>query len=169
MAKLQIVFLLVLLTVLKLSAQESDITFGVFRQKEYYFSNSFKLNWFKAVEYCRSRGMYLLSIRNAEEREAVIEYLTSTGYPKTHKTLYAWISANDLGEEGEFHWASTGERVNYQNWSETEPNDYKIDDCTGEDCAILEYWSEGGANYNYTFNDRSCMREFLFLCETLPA
>ncbi|XP_035914060.1 C-type lectin 37Db-like [Anopheles stephensi] len=172
MTKLQKVFLLLVLTVFQLSAQSSsssDTTFGIFRQKEYYFSNSFKLNWFKAVEYCRSRGMFLLSVRNAEEREAVIEYLDSTGYTKTHKSLYAWMSANDLGEEGEFHWASTGERVNYMNWSDTEPNDYRIDDCTGEDCAILEYWAEGGANYNYTFNDRSCAREFLFICETLPA
>lgn len=150
------------------SLQQGDNTFAWARQKEYYFSSSFKLNWFKAVEYCRDRGMFLLSVRNAEEREAVIDYLASTGYTKTHKGLMAWISANDLGEEGEFYWASTGGRVNYPNWSDTEPNDYKTDDCTGEDCAILEYWAEGGANYNYTFNDRACTKEFLFICETLP-
>uniref|UniRef100_A0A182NHZ3 C-type lectin domain-containing protein n=1 Tax=Anopheles dirus TaxID=7168 RepID=A0A182NHZ3_9DIPT len=162
MRQTKTLLVLLLLTVLQLSqlsAQGSDTTFGIFRQKEYYFSNSFKLNWFKAVEYCRTRGMFLLSVRNAEEREDIIKYLASTGYTKSHKGLMAWMSANDLGEEGEFHWASTGERVNYPNWSDTEPNDYRIDDCTGEDCAILEYWDEGGANYNYTFNDRSCMRD----------
>ncbi|XP_053661877.1 C-type lectin 37Db-like [Anopheles marshallii] len=170
MAKLQIVFLLVLLTVLKLSAQESDITFGVFRQKEYYFSNSFKLNWFKAVEYCRLRGMFLLSVRNPEEREAVIEYLTSTGYPKTHSSFIFWTSGNDLGEEGEFHWASTGERFNYLNWRQNEPSGMSGgEDSRKEDCCHVEYWSGHGANYNYTFNDRSCDHKLLFLCETLPA
>ncbi|XP_050092133.1 C-type lectin 37Db-like [Anopheles aquasalis] len=150
------------------SPQESDDnTFAVFRQKRYYFSDSFKLNWFKAMEYCRTRGMFLLSVRNPQEREAVIEYLDNTGYTKTHKGLWAWISANDLGEEGEFYWSTTGERVTYPNWSDTEPNNFKIDDCNREDCAILEYWAEGGANYNYTFNDRYCMREYHFICETL--
>ncbi|XP_049541910.1 C-type lectin 37Db-like [Anopheles darlingi] len=159
---------IVLSVLAQLSAQANDDnTFAVFRQKSYYFSDSFKLNWFKAMEYCRTRGMFLLSVRNPQEREAVIEYLGSTGYTKTHKGLWAWMSANDLGEEGEFYWSTTGERVTYPNWSDTEPNNFKIDDCTNEDCAILEYWSEGGANYNYTFNDRSCMREFHFICETL--
>ncbi|XP_058123565.1 C-type lectin 37Db-like [Anopheles ziemanni] len=148
--------------------QQTDQAFAFSRQKQYYFSNSFKLNWFKAVEYCRDRGMFLLSVQDAEERQGVINYLTSTGYTRTHKELRVWISANDLGEEGEFHWASTGGRVNYPNWSDTEPNDFKTDDCTGEDCVALEYDAEGGSNFNYTFNDLACTKEFLFICETLP-
>ncbi|EAL39764.2 AGAP000871-PA [Anopheles gambiae str. PEST] len=162
-----VAILLSFLAIGLISAQK-DINTNRLHRGKYYFGNTFKLNWYKAVEYCRSRGMFLLSVRNAEKREAVIEYLDSTGYTNTHNGLIAWISANDLGEEGEFHWASTGERVNYQNWSETEPKNYKIDDCTGEDCAILEYWSDGGAIFNYTFNDRFCGREYMFICETLP-
>ncbi|KFB51645.1 hypothetical protein ZHAS_00019723 [Anopheles sinensis] len=145
----------------QLSLQYGDNSFAWSRQKEYYFGSRFKLNWFKAVEYCRDRGMFLLSVRNAEEREAIINYLASIGYTKRHKGLWAWMSANDLGEEGEFHWASTGGPVDYQNWSETEPNNYKTNDCRGEDCAILEYWEEGGANFNFTFNDRDCYTKHL--------
>uniref|UniRef100_A0A4Y0BFZ7 C-type lectin domain-containing protein n=1 Tax=Anopheles funestus TaxID=62324 RepID=A0A4Y0BFZ7_ANOFN len=170
MVKVQKVFLLIVLTVLERSVQEtSDTTFGIFRHKEYYFSNSFKLNWFKAVEYCRLRGMFLLSVRNGEEREAVVQYLDSTGYTKMRDNFMFWTSANDLGEEGEFHWASTGERVNYANWREGEPTGIGGNNSTKEDCCCMEYRSGGGANFNYTFNDRSCRQELLFLCETLPA
>ncbi|XP_058055234.1 C-type lectin 37Db-like [Anopheles bellator] len=146
---------------------DDDETFALYREKSYYFGSTFKLNWFKAVEFCRSRGMFLLSVRNAAEREAVIEYLKGTGFTQKHKGLMAWISANDLGEEGEFRWASTGESVAYENWSETEPNNFEIDDCTTENCAILEYWADGGSNFNYTFNDRACRREYYFICESL--
>uniref|UniRef100_A0A182MSL1 C-type lectin domain-containing protein n=1 Tax=Anopheles culicifacies TaxID=139723 RepID=A0A182MSL1_9DIPT len=169
MTHLQTVFLCLVIMVVKLYAQNGDTTFGIFRQKEYYFSNSFVLNWFKAVELCRARGMFLLSVRNPEEREAVIEYLDSTGYLKTHTKLMVWMSANDLGEEGEFHWASTGERMSYLNWRENEPNNDMAGGTAGEDCAAMEYFEGTGANYNFTFNDRPCTENLLFLCETLPA
>ncbi|XP_049541909.1 C-type lectin 37Db-like [Anopheles darlingi] len=160
---------IVLSVLAQLSAHANDDnTFAVFRQKSYYFSDSFKLNWFKAMEYCRKRGMFLLSVRNTQEREAVIEYLGSSGYTSTRKTVMFWTSANDLGEEGEFYWSTTGEHVTYSNWSPSEPNNAKVDDCTNEDCAVLEYWADRGAGYNYTLDDRSCMREYHFICETLP-
>ncbi|XP_052903282.1 C-type lectin 37Db-like [Anopheles moucheti] len=166
MTKRQVVFLLLLLTVLELYklAQASDTSLDR-SEKKYFFSDTIKLNWYKAVEFCRSRGMYLLSIRNAAEREAVVKYLESTGYPKTHDKFMLWMSANDVGEEGEFHWASTGERVNYLNWSNMEPNNFEPE----ENCVVLEYWAQGGSNCNYTFNDRYCTLDRLFLCETLLA
>ncbi|XP_052889796.1 C-type lectin 37Db-like [Anopheles moucheti] len=164
MTKRQVVFLLLLLTVLELYklAQASDTSLDR-SEKKYLFSDTIKLNWYKATEFCRSRGMFLMSIRNTAEREAVINFLESTGYPKTHDKFMLWMSANDLGEEGEFHWASTGERVNYSNWSDKEPNDYK----SGEDCVVLAYWKKGGSKHHYKFNDTPCTRDYQFICETL--
>ncbi|XP_050091171.1 C-type lectin 37Db-like [Anopheles aquasalis] len=163
------VFAIVLNVMLaQLSYQASDDnTFALFRQKRYHFSTSFKLNWFKAMQYCRTRGMFLLSVRNPQEREAIIEYLYGTGYIKTHQSLMIWTSANDLGEEGEFYWSTTGEHVTYSNWSPGESNNAEFDDCTNENCAVLEYWAHRGAAYNYTFDDRSCKYEYHFICETL--
>ncbi|ETN61257.1 C-type lectin, mannose-binding protein [Anopheles darlingi] len=170
MAKLRfLVLCAIVLGVLapQFSQADGDNTFAVFRQKSYYFSNSFKLNWFKAMEYCRTRGMHLLSVRNPQERDAVIEYLDSTGFTNTHNHRIVWISANDLGEEGEFHWATTGERLMYSNWAPGEPNNAKVAECTFEDCVVMEYSLDLIVLFNNTFDDRDCQREYHFICETL--
>ncbi|KFB51643.1 AGAP007411-PA-like protein [Anopheles sinensis] len=111
--------------------------------------------------------MFLVSIRNGEEREAVVRYLASINYIQSNKEFKLWISANDLAEEGVFHWGSTGEQLNYKNWRDGEPNEYVHDRCTCEDCVILEYIDGAGLNYNYTFDDRPCTRQFPFICETM--
>ncbi|KFB51646.1 AGAP007413-PA-like protein [Anopheles sinensis] len=96
-----------------------------------------KLNWYQAVEYCRSRGMFLVTI-----------------YNKPNGILHMWISANDLGQEGQFYWASTGERLTFNRWTPNEPNNLQHDACTYEDCVVLERYLPSGVNY--TFDDRPC-------------
>ncbi|XP_053676929.1 C-type lectin 37Da-like [Anopheles nili] len=148
-----------------ITSQKDENTFGIFREKSYYFGNTFKLNWFKAAEYCRTRGMYLVSVNNDEQLSSVVEHIEKSGFTKTHGILHMWTSANDLGEEGQFHWASTGERMTYDRWTKNEPNNAVHDNCTTENCVVLEYylpWS-----INYTFDDRPCGTENFFLCESL--
>uniref|UniRef100_A0AAG5D7A3 C-type lectin domain-containing protein n=1 Tax=Anopheles atroparvus TaxID=41427 RepID=A0AAG5D7A3_ANOAO len=152
----------------QVSLQKTDITFAINRQEEYFFSDNLKANWFGAFQHCRTLDKHLVSIRNDEERRAVINFLDSTGYTKANKEFKLWISGNDLAEEGMFYWASTGERLTYQNWRSEEPNDYAHDRCTGEDCVILEYIDGAGRNYDYTFDDRPCIRQFPFICESIP-
>ncbi|XP_052862532.1 C-type lectin 37Db-like [Anopheles cruzii] len=159
------VAILIAFLVVSLIQSQSDTTFGVFREKSYYFGNSFKLNWFKAVEYCRSRGMFLVSVQNDEQLQGVVEYIEKSGFTKTHGILHMWTSANDLGEEGQFFWASTGDRMRYDRWTKNEPNNQMHDNCTFENCVVLEYFQPW--SINYTFDDRACNANNFFMCETL--
>uniref|UniRef100_A0A182MPY8 C-type lectin domain-containing protein n=1 Tax=Anopheles culicifacies TaxID=139723 RepID=A0A182MPY8_9DIPT len=148
-----------------ISTQTDINTFGIFREKSYYFGNTFKLNWYKASEYCRTRGMFLVAINNDEQLNGVVEYIEKSGFTKTHGILHMWTSGNDLGEEGQFFFSSTGERLTYDRWTKNEPNNAMHDNCTYEHCVVLEYFQPW--SINYTFDDRQCGAENFFMCETL--
>ncbi|XP_058055235.1 C-type lectin 37Db-like [Anopheles bellator] len=145
----------------------NEQTFGLYRQKSYYFGDAFALNWFKAWDFCRSRGMFLLSIRNQPELDAVVEYLEKGGVSKVTDHLQFWTSANDLGQEGQFFWASTGERMRYDRWTENEPNNGRQGECRFENCVVIQRNLNVDLKINYTFDDRTCDTPFMFMCETL--
>ncbi|XP_035914059.1 C-type lectin 37Da-like [Anopheles stephensi] len=142
-----------------------DVSYALYREKSLYFGNSFKLNWYKAYEYCRTRGMFLVRINNDEQLNDVVELVEKTGFTKANDELQLWTSGNDLGEEGHFYYASTGERLTYTRWRHNEPNNYKHDYCTYENCVIVEYLKS--MSLNYTLDDRSCKTEYFFVCERL--
>ncbi|XP_308425.2 C-type lectin 37Da [Anopheles gambiae] len=160
-----VAILLSFLAVGFISTQKDINTFGIFREKSYYFGNTFKLNWYKASEYCRTRGMFLVTINNDEQLNGVIEYIEKSGYTKTHDILHMWTSGNDLGEEGQFFCSSTGERLTFDRWTKNEPNNAMHDNCTYEHCVVLEYFQPW--SINYTFDDRPCGANNFFMCETL--
>ena len=54
---------------------------------------------------------------------------------------------SDYCKEGDFRWKSDDSNVEYNNWAETEPNDWH----NNEDCVHL--------NPNSTWNDLRCLRE----------
>ncbi|XP_058121968.1 C-type lectin 37Da-like [Anopheles coustani] len=133
--------------------------------KTYHFETRFRLNWYQAVEYCRSRGMFLVTINSHPQYKAVVTILEKDGYMKPNGDMNMWTSANDLGQEGQFYWASTGERLTFNRWKANEPNNLKHDACTYEDCVVLQRFLPNG--FNYTFDDRPCKSMNVFMCETL--
>uniref|UniRef100_A0A182NHZ5 C-type lectin domain-containing protein n=1 Tax=Anopheles dirus TaxID=7168 RepID=A0A182NHZ5_9DIPT len=157
------IFVLAVLRVDRTVAGSSpDVTLGVLRGKSYYFGATFKLNWYKAVAFCRLQGLHLVSISNQDQLDEVIKEVGKSGYFATETQLQMWTSANDLGEQNQFVWMSTGERMVFNRWTEGEPSHGKVDDCTVEHCVALQHYSTpGGAKYS--FDDRPCYTEYFFM------
>uniref|UniRef100_A0A182NEP2 C-type lectin domain-containing protein n=1 Tax=Anopheles dirus TaxID=7168 RepID=A0A182NEP2_9DIPT len=145
--------------------KENDIAFAINRGKTYYFPHSFGLSWQQAVEYCRNHGMFLVTIQTKEQLGSVVEYLNTSGYWKTKDQLHMWTSLNDIGEEGQYFWASTGERLTFDRWKAGEPDNKRLDTCTTENCVVLSHHPVRGVYYS--FDDRPCQENNLFLCESL--
>ncbi|XP_052892994.1 C-type lectin 37Db-like [Anopheles moucheti] len=144
------------------------ISFRVLQQKSYYFGNIFKLNWHKASAFCRSQGLFLVSIKNQAQLDEVIGYVRKIGYFLTEETLQLWTSGNDLEEKNQYIWTSTGERITLNRWSVGEPNHMKEDDCIIEQCVVLQHYEPpASGRANYSLDDRACYREYYFLCESL--
>ncbi|XP_040153001.1 C-type lectin 37Db-like [Anopheles arabiensis] len=131
---------------------------------KYYFGNTFKINWYKATHYCRSRGMFLVSINNHAQLNDVIKCIQKSGHMNLNNDLDMWTSGNDLGEEGQFFFSSTGERVTFNRWDKGEPNNARHGMCLYENCVTLHFKLH---SVNYTFGDRPCGKEKLFMCEAL--
>uniref|UniRef100_A0A182QVR0 C-type lectin domain-containing protein n=1 Tax=Anopheles farauti TaxID=69004 RepID=A0A182QVR0_9DIPT len=137
---------------------EEEVKFGIARGKTYHFVSSFQLSWQKAIEYCRDQDMFLVSIRNQEQLDAIGNEIEKSGFWKTHDYINMWTSLNDIGEEGQFYWASTGERLTFNLWKAGEPNNAKLNECTDEDCVVLVHHKDGGIVYKY--DDRVCLKLF---------
>uniref|UniRef100_A0A182MQ36 C-type lectin domain-containing protein n=1 Tax=Anopheles culicifacies TaxID=139723 RepID=A0A182MQ36_9DIPT len=163
------VLIVALLCTIQITAISQDaVSIAILRQKSYYFGNTFKLNWHKASSFCRSLGLFLVSIRNQAQLDEVIENVKNSEFFRVEKTLQLWTSGNDLGEEHQFIWTSTGDRIVFDRWSVGEPNHVKLNDCTIEHCVVLQHYEPplpGGANYS--LDDRFCQNEYFFMCESL--
>uniref|UniRef100_A0A182UZE9 C-type lectin domain-containing protein n=2 Tax=Anopheles merus TaxID=30066 RepID=A0A182UZE9_ANOME len=144
--------------------QHVEIDFAASRHKEYLFISTFNLSWHKAFEYCRGQGMFLVSIQNREELEAVKDTINMSGFWKKNHYLHMWTSLNDIGEEGQYYWASTGTRTQLDLWRDTDPNNSQHDTCTDEDCVALVHFRD--LTVTYGLDDRACSSEFMFMCET---
>ncbi|XP_045479164.1 lectin subunit alpha-like [Harmonia axyridis] len=119
----------------------------------YYFETYFKANFFKAMQFCRDRGMNLLSIESEDENKRISEYLLK----HANGIEEFWTSGTDLGEEGKFVWLSTGKYFTFTYWSYPQPdNAGKL----GEDC--VEIWKLPD---RWAWNDNKCTIEFHFICE----
>lgn len=73
------------------------------------------VNWFKAAETCRRRGMQLMTVNTAKDSL----YLMNLDRSEEVESL--WTAATDLGESGEWVWFTTGQRVNKTYWAQWEP------------------------------------------------
>ncbi|XP_058261085.1 C-type lectin domain family 4 member F-like isoform X3 [Hemibagrus wyckioides] len=120
--------------------------------KCYYFS-CFKLDWTQSRDYCVEKGGHLVIITSQIEQDFV-----ASQTEETH-----WIGLNDLETEGQWMW------VNNQPLKETgvtfwyrhpdgisEPDNWKVEDPAGENCAAL--------GYDKWF-DASCRKLKQFICE----
>uniref|UniRef100_A0A182JQ82 C-type lectin domain-containing protein n=1 Tax=Anopheles christyi TaxID=43041 RepID=A0A182JQ82_9DIPT len=148
---------------LTLASNADAIGYRVVLEKSYYLGTTFRLNWHKAAAFCRSQGQFLVSINSHLQLDGVIEYIKKSGYLNANdQSLQLWTSGNDLGEQNQFLWTSTGERMVFDRWTPGEPNHDRVDECTMERCVVLQHYANGrGANYS--FDDRSCQKEYFFI------
>ena len=72
-----------------------------------YFYGYFKLNWFRAMEFCHSLGKdaSLVVIETEQENRDLKEWLTVHGDPNTG----VWVGGSENGHRGLWSWFPTGE------------------------------------------------------------
>lgn len=107
-----------------------------------------KVNWFKASEICRKRGMQLLTINSARENLEVVRLGEDYGLE------WVWIGATDLAHKRRWVWSHNGELVEVRYWRDGEPSDKK------ENC--IEAMMAG---YPSNWNDNDCRSVRPFICE----
>lgn len=107
-----------------------------------------KVNWFRASEICRKRGMQLLTINSAKENLEVVRLGQDYGLE------WVWIGATDLAHTRRWVWSHNGELVEVRYWRDGEPSDQK------ENCieALM-------AGYPSNWNDNNCRSVRPFICE----
>ncbi|XP_061507568.1 C-type lectin 37Da [Anopheles gambiae] len=163
-----IILLFMVSTLFRLSASNREaIGYRVLQQKSYYLGTTFRLNWHKAAAFCRSQGLFLVSINSQSQLDEVIEYVNKSGFFNANESnLQLWTSGNDLGEKNQFLWTSTGERITFNQWTQGEPNHAQVGNCTVEHCVVLQHY-QNGLGATYSFDDRACEWQYYFMCESL--
>ncbi|MCI6189283.1 MAG: GBS Bsp-like repeat-containing protein, partial [Clostridium sp.] len=89
----------------------------VFGNKE-YLCYDYSMAWEVAKEYCKNKGGNL-AIIDSKEKNDVISELIKDGT----KDAY-FLGASDKENEGNWNWIN-GENINYANWGNTQPDNYK--------------------------------------------
>lgn len=116
------------------------------------------LNWYQAMNYCRSRGMYLIDIPTNDEEQRVLKIINDKNFTQSY-----WTSGTDLGSEGKFYWMTTGAEVFYNNFRANEPNNREYHSHFEEHCIEMR------KPYNYLWNDLGCSRELHVICREYTA
>lgn len=110
--------------------------------------------WEQAELYCESLGGHLATITSKNENTQVYQYIVSKGCEN------AYFGLTDNKVEGQFYWV-TGEKVNYLNWHEGEPN-AEVEE---EDYAMFYYKYTDGKWNDGDFGDSTVYGEKNFICE----
>ena len=104
-----------------------------------------KKTWLKALDFCRSMDSDLLSIRDKNEANVILNRYLLSG-------VRYWIGLSDLEKNDRFEWSDRTD-FNYENWKYGEPNHYNgLEDC-------VELRSSG------TWNDANCFVSRNFVCK----
>ena len=79
-----------------------------------YFFGYFKLNWFRALEFCHSfgEGVSLACIETEKENVRVKNWLIHNGDPSTG----VWLGGSDNGHARRWAWLPTGQLVQWFDW-----------------------------------------------------
>ncbi|KAF4518118.1 hypothetical protein B566_EDAN007819 [Ephemera danica] len=128
----------------------------------YYFHTNVndKKNWHEASDYCRSRGMELVTIETEAENNALIKKVNELlENEEPSFDSYFWIGLNDLGKEGEYRWTLTGTVADYTFWNPGDPNNNGLDG-KPEHCVDIWKISTGTA-----WNDWGCTNKGRFICQ----
>ena len=118
---------LTLILTLVLSRSEAAISSQTFCPSAFhpvgsgcYFYGHFKLNWFRAMEFCHSLGKdaSLAVIETEEENKELQQWLRLHGDPSTG----VWVGGSDNGHQGLWSWFPTGHLVKYFDWGLGQPS-----------------------------------------------
>ncbi|XP_072291227.1 lactose-binding lectin l-2-like [Eucyclogobius newberryi] len=109
------------------------------------------LTWADAELYCVSEGANLVSIHSPEENDFVKTLIRNFDFSQGP----TWIGLSDMHKERGWMW-SDGCPVDFQIWSEGEPNNYS----GHEDCVEINH----GVQNNW--NDRPCSSTYPSVCAT---
>ncbi|XP_070535377.1 macrophage mannose receptor 1-like [Ptychodera flava] len=118
----------------------------------YFFSTSAVIEpktWTESRKYCHSKGAELLSLHDANETAWIASRL------QLEERRPWWIGLRQYGFGGDYEW-SDGTALDYVNWLEGEPNNFK----GMEECAQI---SESPDTAQW--NDQHCAVEFSFICK----
>ncbi|XP_055075364.2 C-type lectin domain family 4 member F-like [Misgurnus anguillicaudatus] len=117
-----------------------------------YFSTD-KQNWSSSRAVCVSMGADLVTITSQKEQDFLVSKIK-----ETH-----WIGLNDQETEGRWVWVNnkTLEETRVEFWFKKEPDNWKVMDPSGENCASL-----GDSIGNvHTWFDGSCKEPKRFICQ----
>lgn len=142
--------------------------------KCYYFSND-TMDWNSSHKNCTSMGGHLVIIETEEEQrflsEKAKQILNNTILTMKEELSY-WIGLTDVVKEGDWLWvdnttlnSSTVYWATRQHDGGKEPDNYAIDDKSGEDCVHLLPVKNKTLNIWY---DSSCSSHYKMICETTP-
>ncbi|XP_062385682.1 C-type lectin domain family 4 member F-like [Sardina pilchardus] len=127
--------------------------------KCYFFSSSGK-NWTQSRDHCVTLGGHLVIVNNQEEQTFLSEKA---------KGEFHWIGLNDLETEGQWIWVDSTllNKTGPIFWmkrsdGQEEPDNWKEEDPTGEDCACL-------SDVRGEWFDNPCRNTHKFVCETLAS
>ncbi|XP_034773927.2 CD209 antigen-like protein E isoform X1 [Acipenser ruthenus] len=117
----------------------------LFNDMCYYFSLD-KLTWNSSRDACISAGGDLVTIQSSQEQ----------AFLKQQINALHWVGLTDVVTEGDWRWLdNTPLNESTTSWGKP-PDDWKVEDPTGEDCALL---SETG------LYDVSCGKKYECICE----
>lgn len=100
----------------------SSVTAFSFEGNDYELVQA-NLNWIEAAAFAVDRGGELARIDNAEEQEAIFNFLNETSFdldnsiaPDGGGATYVWIGGSDLVTEGTWIWDGNNDQVGDQFW-----------------------------------------------------
>ncbi|XP_021694762.1 struthiocalcin-2-like [Aedes aegypti] len=112
--KSQIIWLLAGLVVLVVCDSPAQGMRAECDDEQTYIIPHFKSNWYKAMEYCHYLGLKLATVPSIDKQLQIEDSIERTD--KGNGTTF-WTGGNDLGDNENFHWYSTGTRIVWFNWS----------------------------------------------------
>ncbi|XP_013112210.2 uncharacterized protein LOC106090529 isoform X1 [Stomoxys calcitrans] len=101
------------------------------------------VHWFDAACVCAQREMVLITIDSEKKENQIKRLLTKIG---TSETI--WTGGNNLANAKHFKWLSTGNLIEYSNWSFKSPT-YYDDNCISIDSA--DNWKHSLCDNKYWF------------------
>ncbi|KAK7467835.1 hypothetical protein BaRGS_00036941, partial [Batillaria attramentaria] len=115
-----------------------------------------KLSWTEAKDDCKRRDGTLAEIGTSEENEFAKGLAKKSG-----GGVSVWLGGTDSSDEGTWVWDASRRPVQFTEWADNEPNNWKGISSNGEDCLEIRY------NYNFKWNDVTCSLKQYHLCEIL--
>ena len=110
--------------------------------------------WEAASSSCRGLGAELVTI----ESQAETEFINAT-FLASRKMM--WIGLNDIVNEGDWKWSDGSSLRGYTNWGNNQPNNAY----GNQHCVAIIKGIVGKYDFQVKWNDFSCSKEIIYLCE----